>query len=186
MTAKSIIIKTHSKELYKLLISKLISVKSIKFFSKKINNVYACVIKCNNYYSRVNFAVQESFYRNYIFLYSTLSLILSEILIEYFEQYIAKRFINSQYFYFPKNTLTQLTNLSSLVLSEYSTDYSVNELYLVRKEILLRELLNNFQKRNYLLLESFINFSSPNYHEILEYILSTSIELILSNQNLFH
>lgn len=186
MSAKSIIIRTHSKELYKLLIQKLATIKNINFFSKKINNMYLCVIKCNNYYSYFNFPVTHSFYGNYIFIYSTLSIILSELLIEYYEQRIAKRFINSQYFYYPKNVLTQLTNLSSLVLSEYSTDYSTSELYLIRKEVLLHELLANFQKKNYITLEGFINFSATNYHEMLEYILSTSIELILSNQNLFH
>lgn len=186
MSAKSILIKTHSKELYELILQEVINAKNIKFFSKKINGIYILTIKCNNYYSFLSFPSSKDIYGNYIFLYSSISIILSEILIKFYEQSIAKRFINSQYFYFPKIVLTKLTNLSSIVLSDILPDYSDNELYLFRKEILLHELLNNFQKRNHILIDSFINFSTPHYHETLEYILSTSVELILSNQNLFH
>lgn len=186
MSAKSILIKTHSKALYAYLIKEFDNSKNIHFFAKKINGIYILTIKCNSYYNFLSLPTSKNIYGNYIFLYSCVSLILSDILIQFYEESIAKRFINSQYFYFPKSVLTQLTNLSSLVLSDNLPDYSDNELYLFRKKILLHELLNNFQKRNYILIDSFINFSAPNYHETLEYILSTSVELILSNQNLFH
>lgn len=186
MSAKSILIKTHSKELSELLTSELDNLKNVKFFSRKINGLYILTIKCNNYYSYLNLDLSTSFYKNYIFLYSTTSIILSELLIKFYEEKLANRFLYSQYFYFPKKVLTQLTNISSLVLSEELPDYKTNELYLIRKEILLQELLDNFKKRNYLTIESFINFSAPLYHETLEYILSTSIQLILSNQDLFH
>lgn len=186
MSAKSILIKTHSKELSNLLIHELLNIKNIKFFSKKINGIYILTIKCNNYYSFLSLPKRKNIYGNYIFLYSNISIILSELLIKFYEERLAKRFINSQYFYYPRTVLTQLTNLSSIVLSDVLPDYSINDLYLFRKEILLHELLNNFQKRNYLVIDGFINFSAPHYHETLEYILSTSVELILSNQNLFH
>ncbi len=186
MSAKSILIKTYSKELSELLTLELNDLKNIKFFSKKINGCYIITIKCNNYYSHFNFTLSQSFYKNYIFLYSNISILLSEILIKFYEQKLATRFLYSQYFYFPQKILTQLTNISSLVLAEELPDYKPNELYLIRKEILLHELLDNFKKRNHLIIESFINFSAPFYHETLEYILSTSIQLILANQDLFH
>ncbi|MBO5179027.1 MAG: hypothetical protein J6B87_01595 [Clostridia bacterium] len=186
MSAKSILIKTRSKTVYQLLLKEIIESPKIKFFSKKINGIYTLTIKCNDYYSFLSLPTSKSIYGNYIFLYSSISIILSDILIKLYEFQIAKRFINSQYFYFPKTILNQLTNLSSLVLSDSLPDYSNNELYLFRRETLLHELLNNFQKRNYIFLDSFINFNTPYYHETLEYILSTSVELILSNQNLFH
>lgn len=186
MSAKSILIKTNSKELYEILTEEFIHAKNIKFFSKKINGIYTFVIKCNEYYSCLSLPKSKSIYGNYIFLYSSVSIILSDILIKYYESLLARRFITSQYFYFPKTILTQLTNLSSLILSDNLPDYSNNELYLLRKEIILHELLNNFQNRNHIFLDSFINFSASRYHEMLEYILSTSVELILSNQDLFH
>ena len=186
MSAKSILIKTHSKKLYDLLIREFIESSKIKFFSKKFNGIYIITIKCNNYYSFLSLPTSKSIYGNYIFLYSCVSIILSDVLIKFYEELFAKRFITSQYFYFPKVVLNQLNNLSSLVLSDNLPDYSNNELYLFRREILLHDLLDNFQKQNHILIDSFINFSAPNYHEALEYILSTSVELILSNQNLFH
>lgn len=186
MSANSILIKTHSKPLYTLLLKELKESPKIKFFSKKINGIYTFTIKCNDYYSFLSLPTSKNIYGNYIFLYSSISIILSDILIKIFEIQFARRFINSQYFYFPKSILNQLHNLSSLVLSTDLPDYSENELYLFRREILLHDLLNNFQKRNHILLDSFINFSATNYHDALEYILSTSVEFILSNQNLFH
>lgn len=186
MSAKSILIKTRSKAMYTLLLKELNESKKIKFFSKKINGIYNLTIKCNDYYSFLSLPTSKSIYGNYIFLYSSISIILSDLLINLYEFQIAKRFINSQYFYFPRVILNQLTNLSSLVLSDNLPDYSNNELYLFRREILLHELLNNFQKQNHIFIDSFINFNAPRYHETLEYILSTSVELILSNQNLFH
>ena len=186
MSAKSILIKTSSKSLYNLIIAELNQSPKINFFSKKINGIYNLTIKCNDYYSFLSLPTSKSIYGNYIFLYSSISIILSDLLINLYEFQIAKRFINSQYFYFPKTILNQLNNLSSLVLSDNLPDSSENELYLFRREILLHELLNNFQKQNYIFVDSFINFSAPHYHETLEYILSTSVELILSNQNLFH
>lgn len=186
MSAKSILIKTHSKILYELLLKELKNQKNIKFFSKKINSTYIFTIKCNNYYSFLALPSSKSIYGNYIFLYSSIAIILSDVLIKFYEDSFAKRFITSQYFYFPKSILSQLTNLSSLVLSDNLPNDSNNELYTFRKEILLHEILNTFQKQNYILLDSFILFDATHYHETLEYILSTSVELILSNQNLFH
>lgn len=186
MSAKSLLIKTHSKKLHELLVKEFLESSKIKFFSKKINGAYIITIKCNDYYSFLSFPTSKSIYGNYIFLYSSISIILSDILIRFYENIFAKRYIASQYFYFPKTVINQLNNLSSLVLSDSLPDCSNNELYLFRREILLHDLLNNFQKQNHILIDSFINFSAPNYHEILEYILTTSVELILSNQNLFH
>ena len=98
MNPKCITIKTQSKDFYNALIYKLNEIKNIRFASIKLNGFYSVIIKCHTYYNRVSRLNETKLYGSYIFLYSIVSIILSELLICYYENSISKRIINQTQF----------------------------------------------------------------------------------------
>ena len=163
---KSIIIKSNTTSFIKRLVDELRKYPNIRFLYRKINGEETVVIK---------------FYGNYIYLYTALSLILADLIIEEYEENMIKRILNYNYFYFEKYALTKIKNISSLVLTPNSLIENSAELLLYRKQIILSLLLKNFRKTNYLHVDSFINFSLNNYREFLEEILDMIVGLFLTN-----
>ena len=118
MSPKCIIIKSQTEELYYILIYKLKDLKNVRFFYKKINGFYTIIIKCHNYYNKDSLLDENKLYGSYIFLYSVVSIILSELLITYYEHIVSKRII-----YYKKNKnldYDKLSTISSLLLDENS------------------------------------------------------------------
>ena len=164
---KSIIIKSNTTSFIKRLVDELRKYPNIRFLYRKINGEETIVIKCYNYYNTFAKENKKNFYGNYIYLYTALSLILADLIIEEYEENMIKRILNYNYFYFEKYALTKIKNISSLVLTPNS--------------IILSLLLKNFRKTNYLHVDSFINFSLNNYREFLEEILDMIVGLFLTN-----
>ena len=85
MQPKKIIIKTLYKKLNTDFCNALKEYPRIKFFNKKINGQYVTTIKCSNYY---NDGLQgNNVYGSYVYLYTSISLILSELIIKFFESH---------------------------------------------------------------------------------------------------
>lgn len=204
MITKCIILKTQSKEFNNILLYKLNEFKSIRYFTFKINGFYTTVIKCFDYYSSRSLTYkfknklykmnilgsstlekynEVALYGSYIFLYSIVSIILSELFILYFEHSITKRIIASQKEM--KVNLEKLSSISSLLLDEHSPFEFSETLYKRRKNCILNETLKNFRKCNYIFIDYFLDFFAKDYIYELEKIINASIE-ILNNKPLYN
>lgn len=182
MSPKCIIIKTQSQNIYNALAYKLSELENIRFWNFKINGFYTITIKCFNYY-KTNKALEDStLYGNYIFLYSIVSIILTELFLTYYEDLISRRIIITKNY---KNiNFSKLSNISSLLLDEHSPFEFSKILYRKRKCFLLNNILKNFRKRNYIYTDYFIDFYAKDYLFELNEIIDASIE-IFGNKPLY-
>lgn len=182
MRPKCIIIKTQSKDFFNALIYKLTEIKNIRFWAFKFNGFYTITIKCINYYRKDIHADESKLYGSYIFLYSIVSIILSELFLTYYEDLVSKRIIISQ-----KNKKIDFNKLSciSALLLDKNSPFKFSEiLYTRRKCFLLDNILQSFRKRNYIYVDYFIYFFAKDYLFELNKIIIASTE-ILSNKPLY-
>lgn len=183
MQPKSIIIQTHSKKFFDKIYYELQDINCINFWGKKINSIYTITIKCINYYQKFDIDINYNFIGTYIFLYSNLSLILSDLIISEYELLFVNRIIKENFFYFPENSQKQIKNIAHYILDLNSPFEESNNLYLLRKELILKKLLQNFRKRNYINIDAFINFKNQDYINILDEVVDNSVSLFLSDKN---
>ena len=182
MNPRCIIIKSQTKELYYILIYKLKEFKNIRFFYRKINGFYTIVIKCYNYYYPNNQLSESKLYGSYIFLYSIISIILSELFITYHENIISKRIIYTKKL---KNIdYKKLSSISALLLDENSPLEFSKILYRKRKNHILNTLFQNFIKRNFVFIDNFIDLFAKDYLYELKSTIDAAIE-ILHNKSLY-
>lgn len=181
MNPKSIIIKSNTNTVYKQLVDELLTYPNIRFFNKTINGENRIIIKCFNYYDKNKIEDKNNFYGNYIYLYTCISLILTELIISNYETIFINRILHYNYFYFKKSKLKKISNIASLVLNPNSPLDNTQNILLYRKQIILSSLLKNFHKSNYIQIDSFINFSLSKYYEFLEEIIYNIVQLSLSN-----
>lgn len=171
MNSKFIIIKIHSLNFYTLLIRKLTEYPHIHFISKKVNGMYTIAIKCENFYNSIlNSNVNDNIYTSYIYLYTNVSLILSELIIEFYELRITHQILASQYSYLSNYRKYKIRNILQAVLDVNFPSSESKKLYLYRKDLILNKLLLNFRNCNYIYPEHFAFFKLPNYYEHLENI----------------
>lgn len=187
---KKIIIKTLNRKLNTEFCKTLTNYPKINFFNKKINGEYITVIKCYNYYTPLNnfnFPNQnntfKTIYGNYIYLYTTISLILSELIISRFEKFIVTRLINDYCFCFSTSEINRIKNISNFILDPNFPSDNSRKLYLYKKELILNRLLLHFRKQNYLTIEAFVNFSLDNYFEFLDDIIEKAAHIYFSNSD---
>ena len=188
--AKKIIIKTLNKQLNNAFLNTLSNYPKIIFFNKKINGEFVTTIKCHNYYKDLCIfsdfkknTIKENIYGNYIYLYTNVSLILSELIIDFFEKLIVSRLINNYYFYFSNSEITKIKNISNIILDPNFPSDNSRKLYLYKKELVLTKLLLNFRKQNYLTIEAFANFSLDNYYFFLDDVIEKASHIYFSNTN---
>lgn len=185
MNPKCIIIKTTSKEFYIALTHKLKEFKNIRFSNLKINGFYTVIIKCHNYYDENNQAYENALYGSYTFLYSIISIILSELLLTHFENSISKRIVVSQKFKHNNINTKKLSTISSLLLDNDSPFEFSKILYSKRRKIILNTTLENFRKHNFIFIDHFLDFSSKEYINELNDIIDVSMQ-ILENKSLYN
>lgn len=190
LQAKKIIIKTLNKHLNSAFLNTLANYPKIIFFDKKINGEFITTIKCHNYYNNLPVfsdfrenVFKENIYGNYIYLYTNVSLILSELIIDFFEKPIISHLINNYYFYFSNNEITKIKNISNIILDPNFPSDNSRKLYLYKKELILTKLLLNFRKQNYLTIEAFANFSLENYYSFLDNVIEKASHIYFSNTN---
>lgn len=181
MKPKSILIKSNTNRIIKQLVNELSSYPSIRFFHKKINGEQTVIIKCFNYYDSSKEENDKNFYGNYIYLYTCLSLILTDLIILNYETVFVNRILRYNYFYYEKGKLKKISNVADLILNPNSPLENSQELLLYRKQLILAELLKNFHQRNYLQLDGFINFSLSQYNEFLEEVIYNIVQLSIAN-----
>ena len=116
MQPKSIIIQTHSKKFFDKIYYELQDINCINFWGKKINSIYTITIKCINYYQKFDIDINYNFIGTYIFLYSNLSLILSDLIISEYELLFVNRIIKENFFYFPENSQKQIRSFNLPVI----------------------------------------------------------------------
>lgn len=181
MCPKQILIQSMSKNIINILNDELSHIPSIRFNYHKFNGIYTISIKCANYYQDFSNVASESFYGSYIYLYTNISLLLSAIIISYYESTIIKRIIKLNYFYFDIKEQNQIKNIAMSILDpDFPVEINRN-LYMYRKETLLNSLLKNFRKANHINIESFVNFLSEPYMLELESTVDKAVELYLSD-----
>lgn len=183
MYPKQIIIKSMSKPFVTLLKNELDDIPSIRFNYHKINGEYTISIKCCGYYKKFFNTYQSSFYGNYVYLYTSISLLLSKLIISFYEKTLVKRFINLNYFYFKTHEQNQILNIATYILDSNAPIELSKNLYVKRKEKLLSALLENFRNKNHINIDAFINFSAYEYSYEIECIVDKCVELFLSNVN---
>mgnify|MGYP004484518059 FL=1 len=181
MQPKKIIIKTLYKKLNTDFCNALKEYPRIKFFNKKINGQYVTTIKCSNYY---NDGLQgNNVYGSYVYLYTSISLILSELIIKFFESHFISFLINDYYFYFSNTEKNRIKNISSIMLDLNFPSDSSRKLYLYKKDLILSRLLNNFRHHNHLSIEGFANFNLDNYFSFLDDVIEKSAHVYFSNSD---
>lgn len=173
MQPKFLILKFLDKNLSDLFIKKISEYPRINFIQKNFNGTCNVFIKTDKYFE---FILKEhsknNFYTSYIYLYTCVSIVLSEFIIDNFELKIAHQILGSKYKYLNKHTKNKLKNIIHFVLdSNYPSDTSKN-LFLYRKDLILRKLLLNFRTSNYLYVDHFIYFKLTDYYLHLENIIS--------------
>ena len=188
MQSKKIIIKTLNKNLNNEFCKILNNYPKIKFFNKKINGEYITTIKCHDYFNDLTLFsdfkksnLSINIYGNYIYLYTNISLILSELIIDFFEKVIISRLIDNYYFYFSKSEIIKIKNISNIILDPNFPSDNSRKLYLYKKELILNRLLLNFRKKNYLTIEAFANFSLDNYYFFLDDVIEKAAHIYFSN-----
>ncbi|MBQ8299214.1 MAG: hypothetical protein IJX99_05035 [Clostridia bacterium] len=171
MSPKFIIIKIQSRNFYRLLIRKLTEYQRIHFFAKKINGIYTIVIKCESFYNKVlKKQKYNNIYQSYIYLYTNLSIILSELIIDFYELRITHQILSSQHKDLSPYSMSRLKNILQIVLDSNFPSSESKKLYLYRKDLILTKLLMNFRNCNYIYPEHFVYFKLDNYLEHLENI----------------
>lgn len=190
MQSKKIIIKTLNKSLNSEFCKILSNYPKIKFFNKKINGEFVTTIKCHNYYNdlnpfKVKSEISQNIYGNYIYLYTNISLILSELIIDFFEKLLVSRLIDTYYFYFSNSEITKIKNISNIILDPNFPSDNSKKLYLYKKELILNRLLLNFRSKNHVTIEAFANFSLDNYYLFLEDVIEKATHIYFSNTNHF-
>lgn len=172
MLPKFIIIKIHSAIFFRLFVRELTNYPKIKFFYKKINGIFTVIIKCQKYYETVLHTKEKpKIYLNYIYLYTNISLILSELIIHFYEGKITRQILTSKYYFLPRHEWTNFSNITHAVLDSNYPSIDSKKLYLYRKDLILNKLLLNFRKKNYLHVDSFVYFKLSDYHNHLEDII---------------
>ena len=178
MPPKFLLVKTQSKRFWKLLQQALTGYPHVPFYTRKMNGVYTVVIKCQAYYDflkeqhiLIHPANQNSIYLSYIYLYTSLSMILSDLMIRFFEEKITRQILTSKYSYLSSYDMMRFSNITHAVLDSNFPSFDAKKLYLYRKELIFHRLLLNFRNRNYIQAEHFAFFKLSNYHHHLEDII---------------
>lgn len=171
MNPKFIIIKIKSKKLYNQIYEKLKEYERIHFFKKKINGIYTIIIKCENFYNSIlETNCSDNIYQTYIYLYTNISIILSKIIIDFYELKLTNQILYSQHKDISSYSFNRLKNILRFVLDSNFPSSESKKLYLYRKDLILSKLLLNFRNHNYIYLEHFVYFKLRNYYEHLENI----------------
>lgn len=155
-----------------LLVRELTCNKRINFFHKKINGIYTIIIKCEKYYK--NFCKKDdssNIYLSYIYLYTSVSLTMSELIISLFERKIAFQILSSKYKYLPSSKFEKISNIVNVVLDSNYPSIESKKLYLYRKDLILNKLLLNFRKQNYIHIDYFLHFKLNDYYKHIENII---------------
>ena len=181
MKPKSIIIKSNTNILIKQLVNELKEYPNIRYINKMINGENTLVVKCFNYYQKNKLENDKNFYGNYTYLYTCLSLLLTDLIMDHYETIFINRILHYNYFYYGKNKIKKIFNVTNLILSPCSPIENSYELLMYRKQFILADLLKNFHRRNYLHLDAFINFSLQLYKSFLEEIIDNIIQLAITN-----
>lgn len=171
MQPKFIILKIQSKTFYKLLVRELTNYNRIKFFGRKINGTYTVVLKCQGFYDAILDTSISNIYLSYIYLYTSISLILSDLIIKYYEQKITRQILYSKYSYLSPYEMSKISNITHAVLDSNYPSIDSKKLYLYRKDLILTKLLSNFRNQNYIYTDFFAYFKLNDYHEHLENVI---------------
>ncbi len=172
MHPKFLILKFHSRNLYDFFIKKILEYPHIKFFAKKINGTYTVIIKCKTYYENLlNISSSTNIYQSYIYLYTNISLILSELIIDKFEHKLTRQILQSKYQNLSSYDKSKLQNILSFVLDSNYPSVEAKKLYLYRKDLILNKLLLNFRHHNYLYVNHFAYFKLSDYYLHLENVI---------------
>lgn len=183
MNPRCFMIKSQNKEFMQALQFQLQEVKQIRFFSFKMNGFYTITVQCYNYYNQQAIFQKDKLYGSYIFLYSIVSIMLSDLFLLHYEPLVSHRFLSA--WKDEDVDWSKLASITSLLLDENSPFDFARLLYQKRKRFLLDSILENFRKRNYLFVDYFLDFSSPDYREELRNITEASLA-ILENKSLYY
>lgn len=182
MQPRYILIKSQNPDFIQALLFQIKEIKHIRFFYFKSNGFYTITIQCYNYYNSKNTFDENKLYGSYIFLYSVLSIMLSDLLITHYEHGLTRRMLHARNL--NSKELAKLSNISALLLDENSPLEFSEILYKRRKNCLLDALFKNFRSRNFVFVDNFLDFNAPEYQSEVLKIVEASIE-ILENDVLY-
>lgn len=129
----------------------------------------------NIYYINKHFKIFENVIIHYkgenieLFL-NYLSQILSNAIINYYEQNLIKKIINYNYFYFDDFEKKLIENICYDTISN-----DENDDLKYRKEEINVSILNYIRENKTLILDGFVNFRVPQYIETLDYVVDFSV-----------
>lgn len=128
----------------------------------------------NIYYSKHNFRLYKNVIVHYLGkdinnFYNSLSNIISETIMKFYEPKIVKRLISSEYFYFDKRD-------KKAIYDEYFTTSRKCD------EILSLDINNYIKDNKSIILDGFINFRSRNYISNIDNLLENAVSKFVLNK----
>lgn len=178
LNMNKIILKSLDKQIINHFTNLLKNYSQIHFCTKKINGEYRIVIFCQ---ASMNLPAQERLLQNYIYYYTTVSLLLCDVIVDLFEEKIVSYYLQKKEAVLQPKYLQKAKNISSMILDANFPSSHAKSLYLYKKNLILGDLLLLFKKQNYLTIEAIALFALPDYHDFLEKVAFTSFHFISEN-----
>ena len=104
-------------------------------------------------------------------LFRSVSLILSELIIKFFERKFTYQILSSKYNHLSQHDFEKISNIVHIVLDSNYPSIEAKKLYLYRKDLILNKLLINFRTKNYIYIDFYAYFKLNDYHNHLENII---------------
>ena len=155
---KSFCIKTNNNRIIEYLLN--------KFENVDLDSLYV---------SKSKFKVYNNFIIHYTgndldSFYNIFSRILSDVIVEFYEKDIIKRFINSNYFYFTNIEQRKIFDIACNYL--YSGDLKES---CIRKDSIIISCFEYFSNNKSVILDGFVNFRLSDYLKMLDYIVDMAV-----------
>ena len=183
---KQIILKTTFLGVHQKILQELSAYSKMKYTHHQINGEYTVAIFCDSYYSRLFKTPEDSsIYHSYIYLYTTISLILCKVIIECFEPFLLKHYLKKNHLsaFQKQKQKKKIKAIISMLLDDNFPSENAKKIYQYRSDLIFHELLLLFRKQNHVTLDSVALFSLPYYHHFLEDVVDITTEMVTSKKS---
>ena len=153
----------------------------IPFLMKKINGEYRIIIFGRFSFHSGKCQTQKELEQSYLYYYTTISLLLCDVIIDLFEEKIVLYFLQKHFSNLPPKQIQTIKNISSLILDVNFPSPHSKTFYLYKKNLILGQLLLHFKNHNYLNIEAAALFLLTDYHQFIEKVLLASFQIISLN-----
>ena len=116
---------------------------------------------------------------NFLALKQYTSFILSDYIINYYEDKLITRIINMNYCYFNQIEKNQIHDISLSFLRSNSDELKYNLYTTKRRNLIFQKLIEYFESNNEIVIDGFVNFRIKDYLKELEDIVDKAVDAFL-------